>query len=171
MAFAVFKLTKTYGTSPGTSSDCTGKAAGLLSVDTNDAPSAANAVAVPLLITDPDNYSYESWLRLVLTSAPDNSVTSLKIWGPNTQPNNDDEVTDYICTSASYATPSDSASSVATDQVDTVRYSVGTALSIGGTLEDVSDASNFIVLQRKVGFGAGKGTLPNQIFNYQYIES
>jgi hypothetical protein len=160
-----------FGTSPGSSSDCTGKTAGLLSVDANVAPSSANAVAVPLLVTDPDNYSFESWLRLVLTSAPDNSVTSLKVWGPNTRPNGDAEVTDYIGTIATYATPSDSGSSVATDRVDTVRYSVGTALPIAGTLESVNDASNFIVMQRKVGFGAGKGTLPNQIFNYQYIES
>ena len=117
MAFAVFKLTKTYGTSPGTSSDCSGKAFGFLSTDTNDAPSSANAVAVPLLVTDPANYSYESWLRLVLTSAPDNSVTSLKIWGPDSQPDGDTKITDYVGTTATYATPSASASSVATDRI------------------------------------------------------
>lgn len=42
---------------------------------------------------------------------------------------------------------------------------------MGGTLVNVGDQTDFIVTQRKVEFGALKGTVPTQTFMYQYDES
>lgn len=171
MAFAAFKLIKTWGTSPGTTADQSNKTAGYISTDANETPSAANAVAVPLLVSDPANYSYEINLRLELTTAPDTSVTALKIWGPDTQPGSDTKIYDYIGTNASYVTPVTTSSTRATDRIDTVRYSVGTALTIPGTLTAIGHKTDFIIMQRKVDFAAGKGTVVSQIMNFQYTES
>jgi len=171
MALAVIKTVKMTGSSPGTSNDLTGGKAGLLSADVHTTNPSQYPIPVPKEVTDPDVYSYECKLRIELTSAPANYVNTIKIYGPSTRPNNDPNVTLYLGTTGTYSAPVNSQSSVATVSVHDNYYSEGTALSIGGTLNDVGDQSEDIVFQLKVANGALKGSLPLQTCRYTYNEA
>lgn len=170
MATAVLKLVKLTGAAPGTPNDALDGRAGLLSADVHG-NAADYPIAVPRLQSDPDEYSYECKIVLELTSAPDNQVNNFKIWGQPSQPNNDPAVTDYLGTEAVYTQPTSAQSSIATAAIHTTHYDEATALSIGGTLVNIGDRTNPIVYQRKVEFGAQKGTVPVHSQLYRYDES
>ena len=88
-----------------------------LSADERDVTPSNHSVGVPDVASSP-NYSYEMWLRLKCTVAPNSQCTNFKFWGPATQPDSDDtpgdEMTVLAGTTGTGATPTDSASTVAT---------------------------------------------------------
>ena len=47
----------------------------------NDAYSAANRTANPVILSE---YSYEKWMDLKITAAPDNWISTFRIWGDGT---------------------------------------------------------------------------------------
>ncbi len=177
MSIAAFDLKKQSGTSPGSEDPVTLKAGTYLSADVHDTVPANHKIGIPELITDPANYSYEGWFRLKCSSAPNNSVDNIKIWGADSQPGGDNKVTQYIGTTASgYASPVNSVSSIATTRVDTNAYDYATAIAVGvvpgdNIIDAVDEYTDFFLLQLKVEFGASAGTMPTQLFLIRYDES
>ena len=177
MALAAFDLKKQTGSSPGSESAVTSKAGTYLSADEHDTVPANHKIAIPDLVSDPANYSYEGWFRLKCSAAPNNQVDNIKVWGADEQPGGDDKVTQYIGTTASgYSTPVATVSSVATTRVDTGAYDYATGIAVGVVPGDdiinaVDEYSDYFVLQLKVEFGASAGTMPTQLFLIRYDES
>lgn len=174
MALATFTLKQKTG-DPGNEYD----------TSRNPAFQAANAVGSPATNPipvpqpgDPAVYSFEVWLFLECSAAPDNQVANFKIYGPSERPDEAGAgaLEIYIGTTATFATPTDSASSVATARADTNHYSPGTALSIGvvpvdNIIDTVGERTDYIVQQLQVSPGAAFGNMETQSFIVEYEES
>lgn len=169
MAIAVLKVVKLTGSAPGMPHDVDGRP-NFLSEDVQDSDPNNYALSVPLQPGDPAFYSYELKIVLELTAAPDNQVSNFQVWGPANRPNNDPYLTDYIGSEAMYTQPVNTASSIATASIHDNHYSPGTALALGGTLVNIGDQTEILVLQSKVENGAGKGDVPTSTFLYSYDE-
>lgn len=151
------------GTNAATETEVTG-----ITMRAND--SAVNDTANPIVIPSASlNRSYEKWLRWKCTGAPSNQVTNFKYWGPGSVPATGTIL--YDGTTASGATPVASDSATAVTQQDTNHYSSGTALTVGGTLININDKSNFLVLQLDVASTASPGSISQQTHNYSYDET
>ena len=139
-----------------------------ITMRSNDSPAndTANPIAIPGIGTA---FSYEKWIRFMCTVAPSVQVTNFKYWGPASIPAVGTLL--KVGTTASGVTPVVTASAVATAQQDTNHFSSGTALAVSGTLVNVNDKSDFIVLQMSVGTSAGPGQIAQQTHDYSYDES
>lgn len=183
MALAAFKLVKCTGSSAAVETDCnkhpTFLSADVVSLDTETYP-----IAVPISAGASPNYSFEIWLRSQCIGAPDNYCQNFKTWGPADQPDAGDtpgnRMTIYIGTTASGATPTDSASSVATeaqhDQGSVGYYSQATALAIGvepsnGKIDSVGEKTDYVVMQFWVEDLAQQGDIQTILFNWYYEET
>ena len=132
--------------------------------------SAATDVANPITVpTGAPVYSYEKWLRFKCTAPPVTQVTNFKYWGPNSLPGTG--LVLFAGTNATGVTPVTTASAVAVTQQDTNYYSAGTALGFGGTLVNINDESEYIVLQLQVSSTASQGNIAQQTHNYSYDEN
>jgi hypothetical protein len=169
MGLAAFSLMKQTGASPGTEAN-TNWDVGLINDDSNSTDTGAYPIPVP---ETGYSYSYESWLRLKCTAAPDNAVANLKVWFAATSPATG--VSLMIGTTASYATPTNEASTVAT--VNATQYpDAGSALAIGtpqsyDEISAINEYSDYIIVQLRVGPTAGQGNLPVQVLHVRYDES
>jgi len=114
-------------------------------------------------------HSFEKWLRFKCTVAPSNQCTNFRYWGPNTTPGTG--LTLFAGTTDTGATPTASDSSVATTQQDTNYYDTSHQLTIPGTLVNVNDKSDFLVLQLDVANSASPGDITQQTHNYSYDEN
>ena len=174
MAIATFKLSKCTGTNAATEADSS-RTPKFLNVDANSTDTANNPVAVPL--SGADNYSYEVWLRLECTAAPDNYCQTFKIFGPSLQPDSPANLVKIkIGTTGTGATPVNSASSVAATQQNTNYYDSSVHfLSVGvvpgdAKINAVGEKTNYIVLQLVVSPGATRGNMGLQSFYISYEE-
>lgn len=129
------------------------------------AVTTANPITIPGAGTA---YSYEKWIRWECDVAPDNQCTSFKYWGPNSAPGTGLVI--YAGTTDTGATPVVTDSAVATTQQDT-NYTSGSELSIAGTLVNIDDLTDFLVLQLDVGTTAGVGDMTQQSHYYSYDEN
>lgn len=179
MALAAFKLLKCIGSGAGTETDCdkhpTFLSADVVSLETDTYP-----ISVPVSAAASPNYSFELWVRLECTAAPDNYCQNFKIWGPDEQPDHGDtpgdKMTIYIGTTASGATPTDSASSIATTAQHSNYYSQATGLAVGvqpsgDQIDSVGEQTDYVVLQLKVQDQAQQGDLQTVVFNWYYEET
>jgi len=168
MALAQFNLVKRVGTSPGNESNTSWNpcllGSDVVSTDTGSYP-----------IPAPDtgySYSYESWLRLDCTTAPDNGTGNFKVWFSANDPDTGVEL--FIGTTATYATPVSTASSVATTDATTYSSS-GAAMTLGTPQTDdeittTSHFSDYFVLQLRIDTTAGQGDMPTQVLHIRYDE-
>jgi len=169
MALAAFSLYKRYGTSPGTETDTSWNPC-FLSSDLHSTNPGSYTIPVP---ETGYNYSYENWLRLKCTSAPDNAIANIKFWFAASDPGTGLDI--MIGTTATYATPVDSASSVAT--VDGTTYSdVSSALAWGtpqanDKITAVAQYTDYLVMQLRIGATANQGAMTTATMHYQYDES
>jgi len=179
MALAAFKLVKCTGTGAATETDC-GKHPTFLSADIVTLEHATYPISVPISAGSSPNYSYEIWLRSQCTGAPDNYCQNFKVWGPAEQPDAGDtpgnRLTINMGTTASGATPTDSASSVATVAQHSNYYSQATGLSIGvepvdDKIDAVGEKTDYIVQQLKVEDLAQQGGMQTIPFMWDYEET
>lgn len=151
------------GSSPGTkSSAVTG--VDLISAD-NATNSLANRQANPLTV---GTRSYEKYLRLEIDTAPANAVSNFLVWGDGSVAAN---TTLYFKGEvASYATPTNATSSVATE--DFTDYDSGNkAQWDDGSYDTIGDLTEYIVFQLAVGGPASPGNWPTETVSYSYDET
>lgn len=179
MALAAFKLVKCIGANAATEIDSS-KHPCFLSSDLHSEIPANYPVARPQSALEAPNYSMEVWLRYECTVAPDNQVENIKVWGPNKRPDAEgspaNQLTIYIGTTATGATPTDAQSTVALTRQDTNHYEAGNALALptatGDSIIDaVGEKTNYLVLQLAVDELAATGDMQTQTFFIQYEES
>lgn len=179
MALAAFKLLKCIESGAGTETDCD-KHPTFLREDIVSLDTAAYSIRIPVSAPASPNYSFELWVRLECTAAPDNYCQNFKIWGPDEQPDHGDSPGDrmiiYIGTTASGATPTDSASSVATTAQHSNHYSQATGLAVGvqpssDEIDSVGEQTDYVVLQLKVEDQAQQGDIQTVVFNWYYEET
>jgi len=170
MADANLALKKYTGTDAGTKNSVTKFC--YLSAD--DATETASTYPVSRPQTgDPAVYSYENWLKLELSVAPDNYVQNVKVWGSADQPDSPtNKLTIYFGTTATGVTPTDSQSSTATTNQHTNHYEQGNALLISsGQLTAVGHSTNYLVTQMKVEAGASSGSPDSMIMHFCFEEA
>jgi len=181
MATAAFKLLKCTGTNAATETDCS-KQPDFLSVDSATETPANAPIGVPGDALSSPAYSYEVWLRLECTTAPNNKVENLKFHGPSTQPDSDQSPPNRLFvmagTTGTGATPVSTASTVATvDQAaNYFGTGVGEYLAIDvvpgdDQIDAVGEQSEFLVLQLKVLDQATRGNMIEVPLNFTYDES
>lgn len=123
------------------------------------------------ILSSGTNYSYEVWLRFRCDVAPGASCSNFKIWTIGSLASglgitvNSDAVT-------TYDTPSSSLSTQGT-RASILTYTALNKLSIGGTLVNIGDKSNFMVFQLSVADTAdlSSGGSDELDILYQYDES
>lgn len=179
MANAAFDLKQCTGTNAATETTLSTRVAAFKNVDSVSVDTAAYPVPVPKDAGSSPAYSKELWLRLVNTAAPDNYCQNFKWWGPATRPDYEasppNKVTIMAGTTGTGATPTSSASSVATTSQHNNYYSEGTGLTIGvvpgdSKIDAVGEKTNYLVLQEKVELGAAQGDLPTQVYYWGWEE-
>jgi len=178
MATAAFKLNKCTGANAATEANCD-KHPCFLSADMVSTETGTYPVAVPSDGISGPNYSYEQWLRLECTLAPNNQVDNIKFYGPNEQPDApSNKVTIYAGTTVTGLTPTDSQSSVATtaQHSNYIGTGPGEFLAIGVVPEDdiidaIGEKTDYLVLQMKVEYLALHGNLTTMPFAIEYDES
>ena len=171
MALASFKLLKCTGTDAASETDSS-KEPNLLSTDSATDSAASAPIRIPSSGT---TKSYECWLRLECTAAPDNYCENFKVYGPSTQPDDPrDKVTLYVGDSASGVTPTDSTSSVATTIQHSNHYQAGNALvfdDVNETVTSVTDKTRYFVLQLSVAPFAEGGQMNPVILHFLWDET
>lgn len=135
----------------------------LISAD-NATNSLANRQANPIVA---GNNSFEKWLKLRIDVAPDNQITNILVWGDGTV---DANTTLYYGTTATGATPVDTASTVATTDFTTAT-SGAKATWDSGTYTTTGLINNFLVLQLQTTASAAAGNWTQETINYSYDES
>jgi hypothetical protein len=153
-----------------------------LSADLRSINTSLYPINEPELPADPDENSFEIFLRLFMQTAPDNKCENYGWFGPPTRPalsggEPNAELTVYCGTTTSDShTPTDSNSTVATAVQHTSNYSVGTALAIAcetgdGWLDAYGEMTWWLCLQLRVRNGAGQGDLETWIHWWKWEES
>ncbi len=169
MALAAFTLYKRTGTSPGSEDDSSWNPC-FLSSDLHSTSHGSYTIPAP---ESGYVYSYENWLRLKCTSAPDNTIANIKWWFAGSGPGTGLDI--MVGTTAAYATPVDSASSVATTDANT-HSDVSSALSWGtpqasDEITAVGQYTDYLVAQLRVGATASQSAMTDATIHYQYDES
>jgi len=171
---ATFNLMKGLGTDAVASASNTSWIVSLLNIDSANANMADYPVGRPGDSgTQNANHSYESWLFLYMTQAPENRVTNFKLWGPgpNTYPADGVEI---LLSSSDYnngVTPADT--NLVCDEPAVDHYSPGTSVSFQGTCEAVGHSSGFCVMQMRVYASASLGNVQGEtcVYHLSYDES
>jgi len=113
------------------------------------------------------SYSYEKWIRAKVDGAPDNYVENFKFW---TDGDVDPNTTLRVGTTPTGATPTDSESSVATN--DATNYTSGNKMTWHtNRLTSVGETTDFLVLQLEVGAAASAGNWSQETLHYSYDEA
>lgn len=178
MALASFKLLKCVGAiasgSHASEVDCE-KHPTFLTADTVDAVAANYPVAVPETGEDPV-YSYETWLRMECTNAPDNYCQNFVVWGPQEQPDYPtDKLTIFIgstsVASSAITTVSTFASHTAQQYYSVDQSTAWVPISADSiTVSGVGSSTGYLILQLKVEAGASQGNMAGQSFDIEYEE-
>lgn len=163
---ATIEVIKQHGANPGSEASVSGIA--LKSVD-DVSTTAPNA---PIVILDSGvNYSYESWVKFKCTVAPDNQVTSFKIWSSGSAIQSGAfKITVNTDAVSSYATPVNAQSSQGTRD-DFANHDTGSKLDVAGTLTGTGQSTDFVVFQAEVFDTALPGNIPQQTVYYEYTET
>ena len=149
------------GTNAGTES---GAVTGIDFISADNATnSLANRTANPITA---GNRSYEKWVTARIDVAPDNQCNNFKFWTDGAVQS---ETTLYVGTTATGATPTASASSVAT--TDATTYTSGSKLTWhAGNLTSVGNTTDFLVLQLSTTASAAAGNWTQETLSYSYDE-
>lgn len=132
----------------------------------NDDADTSNPLVKP---TSGTTYSYEKWLKLQVTQAPDNSLTNLRF---HRSSGTFTGITDYYGFSDAYQQPSGSQSGVAINAVPTSATAV--TQQGGGTVAAFSTTGQFgpwVVVQWRVGTTAVAGNQASVTYRFTFDES
>lgn len=130
----------------------------------NATNSLANRQANPITV---GSNSFEKWLKLKVDTAPSNSVSNFLIWGDGGVQAN---TTLMWGTTATGATPTASASSVATTNFNTCTSGAKCTWH-SGSLTTQNSTTQYSVLQLQVAGGASPGNWTQETINYSYDET
>ena len=125
----------------------------------------ANPVVIPVA---GQHYSYEKWLKLRVDVAPDNDITNVMFWGPNSYP---DGTEIKVGKTATGATPTDQGSAVADADAKTVAIEADKFDWHAAAMTEVGNATDFLVLQLEAESHASPGNWAQQTFYYSYDET
>ena len=129
-------------------------------VDTN------NPMVIPTAGVD---YSYEKWLRMKVTVAPDNNISNLKFYtdGGNGFGTG---VLLYAKAVATYAAPAEATATAGYTNAFT--YTSGAALSLGtAAVTGTGEKGSHAVLMMTVGSTASPGTTSSETVTFSYDET
>ena len=173
MAIAAFSVYKYVGAGCSNGFD-TSKAPTFLCIDAVTSNHAIYPVAIPSG-TD-SSHSYENWLKIKCTQAPDNYCENFKIYGPTDPPGRGCFIYLGTASNRSTPTPTINQSNVATARSDIRFYDVGTAIDIpvsinGGKITAVGDKTDFVIFQLKLFSSAIPGAIGIQAYHLVYDES
>jgi len=177
MATATFATLKCTGSGAETETDVSAHPC-FLNADIVSTDTASYPIKAPIAGGNP-TYSYELWLKLRCTAAPDSYCQNFKFYGPDHRPDYLDspgnKMTINVATTATGATPVNTVSSVATTRQDTNYYSAGTALTLpvdpgDSKINAVNEETNYLVLQLKVEEAATQGAIASYVPNISWEE-
>lgn len=172
MAFQ-YKLYKCTGANCSTETD-TSKSFTFLSSDIHG---AAASYPVPVPATgDPDNNSYETFLKLKCTTPPDNYVENIKVWGPSTNPGTGVMVWWGITDTDPVGGPVNTTSPYAGTRQDLNNYQQGNALvwttpQASDRIVSANDYSDSLVMQLRVASSGSSGNMEDQTYSLSWDES
>lgn len=175
MAYGALKCLKCTGSSVGTETDCS-KTPKYLSVDASSDDVNANPIKAPISVISSPTYSFETWLRWEVITAPDGYIQNVKIFGSSAQPDApNNKMTILWGTRTSASTPVNSASSYATTAQHSNYYSAATGLAIplvpgDSKLDAVGEKTYWFVSQLKLEFGVAQGLMTPQVYNMTWEE-
>jgi len=150
------------GASAGTESN-TVTGIDLISAD-NATNSLDNRQANPITAGD---QSYEKWLTAKVDVAPDNYVENFQVWGDG---NVQTETTLFVGVTSTGATPTNSDSTVATNDYTT--YTSGNKFAWHATqMTGIGSTTDFLVLQLDTSASATAGNWTQETMNYSYDEA
>lgn len=132
----------------------------------NDTADTNNPLVKP---TSGTNYSYEKWLKLQVTVAPDNSLTNLRFHRSSGTPSTG--ITDLygeVSQASGYVVPVGTASSVATTSMPT---SATVLTNNNGTQTTTGQYGPWIVIQWQISTSASAGTQNTLTYRFTYDEA
>jgi hypothetical protein len=152
-----------------TSTNAATQSSAVTGVDLSSADNATNTLgnrqANPINVGEK---SYESWLRLLIDTAPANGVTNFKVWGDGTV-----QTSTSLKYTAGYitgATPVATTSSVA--NADFTTATAGNKTTWDSTSYSATGSfTKYLVFQLVVDATAGPGNWTQETVNYSYDET
>ena len=114
------------------------------------------------------NYSFEKWIRLYVTTAPDNNLTNLRFHRASGTPSTG--ISDYygeVSQATGYKVPVGTLSSYATNPVPTTAT---TLTNDNGTFTGTGHYGPWIVLQWRVASNASPGTQNTLTYRFTFDE-
>lgn len=131
----------------------------------NDTADTSNPLVKP---TSGTNYSYEKWLSLNVTVAPDNNLTNLRFHRTTGMPTGIDDYYGERTQAQGYEVPIGTVSSYATTAVPTT----ATVLTNNnGTFTGTGMYGPWIVLQWRIGTGASAGNQSAVTYRFTFDEA
>jgi len=131
----------------------------------NSTVNTSDPMVVPTAGSD---YSYEKWLRLKVTVAPDTNLTNLKCYSDGSI-GFGTGVTPYAKAVATYATPSQP--TTIAGYATLASYTSGSALDLGtAAVTGTGEKGSHAVLMLKVDSTASAGTLTAEQITFSYDE-
>lgn len=159
----------------------------MLSADTSNTNHGAFPVGRAAKLSTGRSYSYESWIYLYVSGAPDNSIQNVRFWGPNGNRQGTGIVlwvgtSWYGSASAGlYGRPTNNMSTPAILNGASSRAYTAPGDSLlwddvtetGNNMSQIGSTSAFLVLQLTVDSNAETGTLSseNTVFHFSYDEA
>lgn len=126
---------------------------------------AANPMVVP---TSGSDFSYEKWLRLNVTVAPDNNLTNLAAYSDGSV-FGVTGVAAYAKAVTAYSTPAEATTTTGYALLSS--YTAAGTLSLGAaTVTGTGEKGDHLVLMLKVDSTANPGTLSAETLTFQYDE-
>ena len=148
----------------GTGTDKTSGTVRFCNAD-NATPGTSNPMVIPATGSD---YSYEKWLRLNVTVAPDTNLSALKFYTDGAS-GFGVGVSMYAKAVTTYATPAEATATAG--YTDAFSYTASAALDLEtGTVTGTGEKGDHAVLMLKVDSTASQGSLTPETITFAYDE-
>ena len=177
MAIAAFALKKVTGTGPTLTN--TNKHPTFLGSDIHSENASGFPIGIPPTAAQSPAYSFECVLQWECSVAPDNSVSDIRLYGPNTQPDaSTNKLKIFWDTATSYTVPTNIKSVIAITSQHNNYFSndPGDFLSLGvepgdNIINAVGERTIYLYSQLEIAFEAASGAMPTQSFTMRWTEA
>lgn len=163
---AVIEIRSAHGGTAGTPASQPAVTSVRFKAADNDDADTSNPLVKP---TSGTNYSYEKWLKLQVTTAPDNSLTNLRF---HRSSGTFTGISDFYGVYDTYVPPVGTSSSVATNAVPT--SATGLTTQSGGAIATFTGTGQFgpyVVVQWRVSTSAVAGNQASVTYRFTFDES
>ncbi len=127
---------------------------------------SANPMVVP---TSGFDFSYEKWLRLNVTVAPDNNLSNLAVYSDGAVWSANTGIAAYAKAVTAYSTPAEATTTTGYALLSS--YTASGTLSLGATtVTGTGEKGDHCVLMLRVADTANPGTLSTETLTFQYDE-